>query len=64
MDAASSVLMSVVEADVEVLISALVLISDFIIVDINVRVDVTVDVELEGDGMTVITAPFMYPAHE
>ena len=63
MDAASSVLMSVVESDVEALVSVVVPIFEFIIVDINVRVDVTVDVELGGDGMTVTAAPFINPSH-
>ena len=60
MDAAPSVLMSVVESDVEALVSVVVLNS---IVDINVLVDVTVDVELGGDGMTVTAAPFINPSH-
>ena len=63
MDAAPLVLMSVVESDVESLISIGVLIFEFSIVDINVRVDVTVDVELGGDGMTVTSAPFINPSH-
>ena len=64
MNAAASVLMSVLEYDVEAVVLDVVLVSEFIIVDINVRVDVTVDVELKGDGTTVITPPFMYPVHE
>lgn len=63
MDATPSVLMSVVESDVEALVSPVVLISDSIIVDLKVRVDVTVDVELGGDGMTVTIAPFISPSH-
>ena len=64
MNAASSVLVSVVEADIEALVLEVVLISESTIVNNNVRVDVIVDVEPEGDGMTVTTAPFIYPAHE
>ena len=64
MNAAASVLMPVLEYDVEAMVLDVVLVSEFIIVDINVRVDVTVDVELKRDGITVITPPFMYPVHE
>lgn len=63
MDAAPLVLMSVVESDVEALVLDVVRVSEFIIVEYNVRVDVTVDVELAGDGMTVMTAPFINPVH-
>lgn len=64
MNAASLVLLSVVESDVETLALEVVLISESTIVEINVRVDVIVDVELEGEGMTVTIAPFISPAHE
>ena len=63
MDAALSVLMSVVESDLDAPVSVVVLIFEYGIVDINVRVDMTVDVELEKAGMTVETAPFMNPSH-
>ena len=61
MNAASLVL---VESDVDALVLEVVPNSEFTIVEINVRVDVIVDVVLEGDGMTVTIAPFIYPAHE
>ena len=61
MNTASLVL---VESDVDALVLEVVLNTESTIVESNVRVDVMVDVELEGDGMTVTTAPFIYPAHE
>ena len=61
MNTASFVL---VESDVDALVLELVPNTESTIVESNVRVDVMVDVELEGDGMTVTIAPFIYPAHE
>ena len=61
MNTASFVL---VESDVDALVLEVVPNTESTIVESNVRVDVMVDVELEGDGMTVTIAPFIYPAHE
>ena len=63
MDAAPSVLVSVIESDLEALVSVVVLIFEYGIVDINVRVEITVDVELDKAGNTVEVAPFMNPWH-
>ena len=61
MNTASLVL---VESDVDALVLEVVPNTESTIVESSVRVDVMVDVELEGDGMTVTIAPFIYPAHE